>query len=49
MATNDMRTLFVDYIENNKEKYNISTYESLDFLQEVLNEVKKEYSESDNA
>lgn len=38
-----METTLINYIEDNKEKYNISYAETLDYLQEVLDELKQEY------
>lgn len=48
MTANELNTLFINYIEDNKEKHNISASHSLNFLQDVLDEVKREYEEEIN-
>lgn len=42
---NEINNILIDYIEENKTKNNIDYDETLETLQELLNEIKKEYKE----
>lgn len=42
---NEINNILIDYIEKNKTKKNIDYDETLETLQELLNEIKKEYEE----
>ena len=42
---NKINNILIDYIEENKTKNNIDYDETLETLQELLNEIKKEYEE----
>ena len=41
---NDLSTILVEYIENNKAKYGVKYKASIDTLKEVLNELEKDYN-----
>ena len=39
----NMYDIIVDYIENNKVKYNIDYKETIEYLKELIEEIEKEY------
>lgn len=42
---NDLSNIIVDYIENNKMEFNIDYENSIQTIQELLDEIKREYDE----
>lgn len=45
ITINEINNILIDYIEENKTKNNIDYDETIETLQELLNEIKKEYEE----
>lgn len=43
MNINELNNILVEYIEQNKVKYNIDYLQTIESLKELINELKKEY------
>lgn len=43
MSINDIANILIDYINKNKNKYNVDYLETIRVLKELLNEIEEDY------